>query len=323
MRRTAAAAAAVETRSALLRVSAALALAFVFSAAHGASAQDKAPTDVPRCSAVIASLAVVEPDNRWWEQFNLGSPASLIKVFVDRSGCFTLVDRGAGLEAAQRERALADGGELQKGTKNFDKGQIAAADYVLIPNLVTSNRNSSGRNIGGVVGGFLGGTAGAIAGGINTRTMTADVTLTLTDTRTTKQLAAVEGNATKRDIGFSGGTGIWGGGGFGAAGLGGYQNTEIGKVITAAYLDSYNKLVDQMGGVSAEPAADGGKLTVVMTRTGTMYEKPSSRSTAIRVVETGTKLFPTGKKEGLMWEVTDDKGARGWVTSVAFREEKQ
>ncbi len=42
--------------------------------------------------------------------------------------------------------------------------------------------------------------------------------------------------------------GGWGGG-FAAAGAGGYQNTEIGQVIVLAYLDAYIKMVQQLGGL--------------------------------------------------------------------------
>ena len=42
-----------------------------------------------------------EPQRNWWSELKLGSPEALIKVFVNQSGCFTLVDRGAGLNAAQ------------------------------------------------------------------------------------------------------------------------------------------------------------------------------------------------------------------------------
>src|SRR5690348_15238172 len=67
------------------------------------------PPQMPRCNAKIGTLAVREPQNgnQWWTSMNLESPAALIKVYVAQSNCFTLVDRGQGLQAAQEERALA------------------------------------------------------------------------------------------------------------------------------------------------------------------------------------------------------------------------
>ncbi|MCH8858154.1 MAG: hypothetical protein IID54_01090 [Proteobacteria bacterium] len=149
--------------------------------------------DVPRCAAPVGVLSVLEPQVNWWQQYGLGSPEALIKVFVNRSGCFTLVDRGVGLAAAQQERALAAGGDLRVGS-NVGQGQILAADYVLVPDLVSSNSNAGGLDIGGLLGGLIGGAAGSFIAGVNMRTMTADVTLTITDVRSTQQLDIVDGH---------------------------------------------------------------------------------------------------------------------------------
>src|SRR5439155_1318523 len=59
----------------------------------------------------------------------------------------------------------------------------------------------------------------------------------------TEQLYVAEGVAQKTDIGFELGGGGGGWGGFGAAAGGGYGNTEIGKVITAAYFNAFVDLV--------------------------------------------------------------------------------
>ena len=80
-----------------------------------------------------------------------------------------------------------------------------AADYVLVPDLVTQNPNASGGNVGAGLDGFLGnrfGAVGALAGSININSQTADVTLTVTDVRSTRQLAIMEGHSKKTDIGF-------------------------------------------------------------------------------------------------------------------------
>src|SRR5882762_8888721 len=70
--------------------------------------------EIPRCARPLGNLAVEEPQRNWWTELKLGSPEALIKIFVQQSGCFSLVDRGAGLAAAQRERALSSGGSLQQ-----------------------------------------------------------------------------------------------------------------------------------------------------------------------------------------------------------------
>src|SRR3974390_257469 len=62
---------------------------------------DSAPPQIPTCDKKMGTLAIKEPPDNWWTQYNLDSPEALIKVIVSQSKCFTLVDRGKGLEAAQ------------------------------------------------------------------------------------------------------------------------------------------------------------------------------------------------------------------------------
>lgn len=114
---------------------------------------DKQPV-IPICDKKIGTLSVVEPENQWWHQFNLESPEALIKVLVSESKCFTLLDRGKGLAAAQKERALASSGETRVGS-NVGKGQMKAADYVLVPDIVNQNANSGGKKIGAALGGLI------------------------------------------------------------------------------------------------------------------------------------------------------------------------
>ena len=216
--------------------------------------QEARTAELPRCARPIGTIAIVEPDNQWWREFNLGSPEAVLKVFVQQSGCFTLVNRGRAMQSRAMERALADSGELQRGS-NMGKGQVRTADYLLEPDIVTGNRNSGGGGGGLGLGGLLGGRGGvigAIAGGISIKKSEANVTLSVVNARTTEE-NVVEGYYRKTDVGFggAGGAGWWGG--LAAAGGGGYQNTAIGQVITLAYLDAFTKLVSQLGGQVLPP----------------------------------------------------------------------
>src|SRR5262245_5159906 len=307
-----------------LTLGSAAAIALGITAALAASAQEQRAektAQIPRCASPVGVLAVEEPQRNWWSELKLGSPEALIKVFVNQSGCFILVDRGAGLNAAQRERVLASGGALQQGF-NIGGGQILAADYVLVFDLITQNGAASGNNIGGAIGGLLGRrnpVLGAIAGGISINSSTVDVAMTITDVRSTRQLAIIEGHSKKTDIGFGVGGGVFGGFGFGVAGATGYNNTEIGQVITLAYLDAYTKMVDQLGGLPAQGAsAANAQQSVVVTRPTRMYQSASTQSTLVRPLDIGARLYPTGNKDGLMWEVKDDLGNQGWVSSITF-----
>ncbi|MBZ5638069.1 MAG: SH3 domain-containing protein [Acidobacteriia bacterium] len=277
--------------------------------------EEKAP-EIPVCDKKIGTLAVAEPEHNWWHEYNLESPEALIKVFVSESKCFTLLDRGKGLKAAEKERALASGGELRGGS-NIGKGQMKAADYVLVPDLVSKNKNAGGKKLGGILGGFMHGAAGAVAGGINMKSKTADVVLTLTDVRSTEQVALQEGHAKKTDLGWGAGGAAWMGG-FAAAGASSYQNTEIGQVITAAYLDAYVKLLDEVKKISPDAKADNVKQSVTMAKPGRMYAKPDLKAEVVRDLDPGMMLYPSGEKEGLWWKVTDELGNEGWVPSTLF-----
>src|SRR5262245_49936662 len=236
---------------------------------------------IPNCPRKIGTLAVREPDTRWWEGLGLESPEALLKLFVRQSGCFTLVDRGKGFEMAQQERALAAGGALQGGS-NIGGGQVRAADYILVPDIVSKNGNASGTNIGGLLGGFMGGFAGAIVANINISSKTADVLLTVTNVRTSEQQAMAQGHGSKTDVGFGGGLGGFGVGAFGAAGASNYANTAIGQVVTLAYIDAYTKLVTDMGGLSTDAKNDAPQRTVTMSRPGVMRATPDVKGKVVR-----------------------------------------
>jgi curli biogenesis system outer membrane secretion channel CsgG len=228
------------------------------SSAH--KMQLNAQSQIPVCTRKLGTIAIVEPDNQWWREYNLGSPEAIIKIFVQQSQCFTMVNRGSAMRSRAMERAMADNGELQAGS-NVGRGQVKTADYFMQPDIITANQNSGGGGAGAAVGGLLGhfggwgGTVGALAGGINVKKGEATVTLDLVNARTTEDMALTQGYARKKDDswGAGGGAGWWGG--FAAAGASGYQNTEIGQVIVLAYLDAYIKLVTQLGGLPANAAA--------------------------------------------------------------------
>ncbi|MBV9548543.1 MAG: peptidoglycan-binding protein [Alphaproteobacteria bacterium] len=302
--------------------------AMVMPAAAQNSIQRKtqdAQAQIPTCSRRLGALAVRQPQNNWWAGLGLESPEAVIKILVQQSGCFTLVDRGAGFELAQQERALAAGGQLQGGA-NIGGGQIRAADYILVPDIVNKNGNSSGTNIGGALGGLLGGFAGAIVANISINSSTADVTLAMTNVRTTEQEAMTQGHGSKTDIGFGGGVGgFWGG--FAGLGAGSYAKTAIGQVVVLAYIDAYTKLVNQMGGLSAAQTAGGAAAaapsqTLTMSRPGRLYSAASDTSAPVRQLDPGMALYPTGNRNGIWVEVNDEVGNKGWVPQTALSNAK-
>jgi hypothetical protein len=77
--------------------------------------------------------------------------------------------------------------------------------------------------------------------------------LTLIDNRSTVQLAAAEGYS--KNVDFGGMVGFFGGGAGGGAGA--YTSTPQGKVIFAAFTDSYNKMVRALRNYKAQTVRGG------------------------------------------------------------------
>src|SRR5207344_1692526 len=160
--------------------------------------------EIPMCGHVLGTIALVDGDGQGWKEYQLGAPSTLLKVFVTKSGCFKLVNRGAGMAAIQNEQALAGGGSLQRGS-NVGGGQIKTADWLLVADIAGQNQNSGGSGVGAVAGGLLGGKfggLGALAGGINTKKVEAQTVLSLVNTRTSEEEYNIEGFAKKSDMSF-------------------------------------------------------------------------------------------------------------------------
>ena len=210
-------------------------------------------TALEKCDSPLGTVSLVENQTAGWYtiltgEYKLPPTANLLRLLVQQSNCFVVVERGAaGMRAMSRERELMQSGEMRGGS-NFGKGQMVASDYALSPEIVFSADNAGG--IGGVLGGLIGGGSGravaAIGGGLQTRE--ASAMLTLVDNRSGVQVAASEGSASKTDLNLFGGLF----GGRAGAGLGGYTNTPQGKVISAAFMDAFNQMVRSLRNYRAQ-----------------------------------------------------------------------
>ena len=289
-----------------------------FGQGSGAQQQrQQASAQIPVCQRPLGTLSVVEPEvgTHWWSGYQLPEPSRLIKVYVSRSRCFTLVDRGSGMAASQYERDLAADGQL-RNRSNVGRGQVRAADYVMVPDLVSHNADAGGNAIGGLLSGLVGGRAGQIVGGMNLRSKTADVVLSVTDVRSSEQVAIAEGSARKNDISFSGRGSSWGSS-LASAGVGGYANTEMGQVIAMAYLTAYSGIIEQLGGLPVDASAANSQQAMRMTRSGRLLADAQGRG-QVRALDAGMLLYPLGGREGLLIEVEDELGNRGWVSSESL-----
>jgi len=214
------------------------------SAGESGNVKDVAAPQLVQCSEPVGTIALVESQIPALAQMGLTSPVPLIRLIAAQSRCFDVVERGQALSRMRGERRLAEDGMLQQGA-NIGGGQMVAADYMITPNVVFAENNAGAiRGVAGALGSLIPGMGGVLAstfiGGI--RFKQAQAVMMVTNTRSGVQVAVAEGRAEATDLG--GGLGLGSIDGFGS--LGGYSNTNEGKVVAGAFLDAFNKLVDQI-----------------------------------------------------------------------------
>lgn len=285
-----------------------------------------------KCDKPYGTLAVVEPQDAvisHLQQFGLQSPTGLIRMMVQQSNCFVLVERGRGMQNLMQERQLAEAGELRGGS-NMGKGQMVTADYVLTPDAVFSSKDSGG--VGAALGGLglFGAVAGVVAAGLKFKS--AQTTMILSDSRTSLQIASATGSAEKTDWG-AGGMAF---GGAAAGALGGYTNTPEGKVIAASYLDNWNKIARSirnnpqlarqdisLKGASGQPTKAGLVLEEGDVITGKIaglkiYTQPNKTSKVVGTIGRGEEVIYTGQEQGSFIQVQGQNG-EGWVEKILVR----
>ena len=281
------------------------------------------------CAAPMGAMAVVEPQDyvlTALARYNLRSPVGLIRLMIQQSNCFIVVERGVGMQNMMQERALADGGQLRSNS-NMGGGQIVTADFVLTPGVAFSENNAGG--VGGAVGGLLGHKAAAVAGGLKFKE--AQTSMLVADSRSGVQVAAAEGSTKKADMALGGA--LFGGGGGAAAG--GYGNTNEGKIIAAAFMDNYNKIVGavrndpslqrKVGTLKQEAAAGGttkagggfneGDVLVPKIANVKLMAQPSDTAKPLGTLPRGEELVVIGAEKDGYINVQGANGS-GWVKVV-------
>ncbi|MBI2316426.1 MAG: peptidoglycan-binding protein [Betaproteobacteria bacterium] len=295
--------------------------------AQGANAQ------LEKCDSPKGTLAVVEPQSQVMaglQRYGLGSPTSVIRMIIQQSNCFQIVERGLAMQNMMQERALAQGGELQAGS-NIGKGQMVAADFIVNPSVVFSEGNAGG--VGGLLGGFGRslGVIGAIAGGLKFKQ--AQTSMLLVDARSGLQIAAAEGSAEKAD--FSLGAALFGGGG--AAAAGGYSNTNEGKVIAASFLDNWNNIVRAVRSspslvkAKAGPASQAnaaasvqagamaeGDVMVPKIAGARVLKEPQDGADEVMTLARNDEVLHLGEEKNGFIKVTAPKGD-GWVKKILLK----
>jgi hypothetical protein len=299
------------------------------AAGTGGSTGDKG---LEHCDRPMGAVAVVEPQSEIitsLSRYGLQSPVGLIRLMIQQSNCFIVVERGAGMRNLMQERDLAAGGEVRENS-NLGRGQMVAADFVLTPSVVFAENNAGG--VGGAVGGLLGRrapVASAVAGGLKFKE--AQTSMLLADSRSGVQVAAAEGSTRKADLRL--GVGLWGGGAGGA--VGGYGNTNEGKIIAAALMDNYNSVVRvvrddptlqrSVGTLKQEAAAGGAtRAGAVFNEGDVVVPKIANVRLLAQPTETGKVLATLGRSDELVVIGASKDGyvnvqgstASGWVRIV-------
>jgi hypothetical protein len=224
----------------------------VATGAVGGAASSGVNGQLAHCDRTLGTLTIVEEANQPWvsqltAQYRTQSTVPLLRMIIQQSNCFVVVERGQAMRQMQGERALMASGELRKSS-NIGKGQMVAADYTMTPSVTFSQQGSSGVN--GLIGGRIGALASLVGGGVKSND--ASTMLLLTDNRSGIQLAAAEGSARNWDMGFMAGFFQ-----HGLAGASGFSSTPEGKVLAASFMDSYNQMVGAVRNYQAQSVAGG------------------------------------------------------------------
>ena len=209
-----------------------------------------------RCPETLGTIRIEENTNASWynhynSQYRLGSTVPMLRMMIQQSNCFAVVERGRAMQGIQDERGQMRGDEGRAGS-NFGTGQQVGADYSLSPEIMMNARGTSGA--GGAVGGLLNRIvpgAGAVAG--SAKMNEAGTILLLVDVRSTVQISAAEGYSKNWDFGLGGSVFS----AFAAGGGSGYTCTPEGKMVAAAFVDAYNKMVVALREYKAQTVRGG------------------------------------------------------------------
>jgi len=269
------------------------------SPAHAANDET---VNLTRCERPYGSIAVVEGDNQGWPAYGLSSPRGLITSMAVESGCFTVQDPASGVPASYLMNVVAgDKEEIDKGTE--------MAKAAVVEGLVRSG--AAGQLLGRVpMGGALMGAFGGFGG--KKKTIAAGIRMISPQTGMT--IVSGQGAVTKTAYSFGGASGL-----ASAVQGSGYGGSKDGRQLGTAFIMAFNSVIAQgsaltrsapVAAMLSTPATPGAFIAIDTK----MLEAPVRTAAVVRSVRAGTALKPTGQRQGLFVEMTDDFGSKGWVS---------
>ncbi|QJB70464.1 SH3 domain-containing protein [Parasphingorhabdus halotolerans] len=272
------------------------------------AAKGSAEAEVMKCDASHGTIAITDGDTQGWTKFGLSSPRGMLGAIVQESGCFTLHTGVDGRPANYLMSAVAGSQEEIDQTMNMAKGALTEG-------LVRSG--AAGSVLSSVpMGGALIGMFGGLGG--KKKTITAG--LRLMNPSNGQTLISGSGQSQKSTIKVLSGAG-WVAASQGQFGQ--YSSSKDGKMVASAFIEAFNSLASQAGALGAvqqvaTPAAAPISSYKVAVATK-MMDGPAETSAEVRDLRADTTLIPTGSKEGLFVEVTDNYGTKGWVSVEDLR----
>lgn len=282
-------------------LTAALAIMAAVSAPTSAKADDD--LELVTCEESIGTIAIVEGDTQGWAEFDLGSPRALINSLAMDSGCFTPHSAASGEPADFLMNVIA-------GSSEEVDQSIEIAKSAAVEGLVRSG--AAGQVLGRVPG------AGAVMGMFNMfggkkKRVAAGIKLLSPATGMT----IVTGSATvkRSSLSFRGAS-PWNA----RAEQVGYRDSRKGKQLVEAFVIAFNEVVGQEAVIASVPRSAASQTSNVATVNiaTSMMAMPMDDAEALRGLEPGTTLNPTGRREGLFVEVEDNFGTKGWVSVEAL-----
>mgnify|MGYP000014181889 FL=1 len=263
----------------------------------------KGDVELARCETSLGTIAVVDGDTQGWTEFGLGSPRDLVNSLAIESGCFTPHSNASGVPADFLMNVI--GGSSEEVDQSISLAKSAVAEGLLRSGALTSVA-SNVPFAGALLGAFggLGGKKKRVAAGIK-----------LLSPATGQAVAVGSGTVKKSSLSFGGAT-AWSAG----VNAAGYGNSNNGKMMAEAVILAFNEVVGQKAAIaaSARPAAQSASApanAAASVAVDTVLRAgPSAGADQIRALRSGTRLTPTGQREGLFIEVADDYGTKGWVS---------
>lgn len=266
-------------------------------AASPAVAKDPPPPELAKCEQSLGTIALVDGDTNGWTQWKLGSPRQLVNVLASESGCFTPHNAASGAPADFLVTVIA-------GSEEQVDQAINTASGVATQALVSSG--AAGAVVSRVP---FGGAALGLFGGLGGKKKSYSAGIRVVSPANGMMLASGTGTVTKSSLSFGGGG--WAGN---AASAAGYANSKDGQRLAEAFVIAFNNLIAQRAAIVAPTAVATAQPGAAVAVDTVLRSAPAADAAQLRSLRAGTELKPTGKRDGLFIEATDNYGTTGWVS---------